>query len=258
MRRGIVMLTLTAVFAICSPAAAGEEVVVTFVDGKKQKGELIEQTLERVVLRTTIGKNNLDTPISWEKIQELSNGMTRELVHKKWKEANKEKLCDTCHGDRKLTCEKCKGVGKLAKEMVACTACKGIGEAQCKAKGCEAGKIPCTAPCLKLSEGKWEKGDENLLWRKFTYKGGWKTWSERHLGEVVEMQDGVPMNTGKCKLCEGSQKIACKACEGDGLIKCSACNGNKEVPKPGPAAKCPDCTDGKSACTPCKGTGLKQ
>src|SRR5262249_35672199 len=148
-------------------------------DGKKEKGELVEQTLDKVVLRQKVGDNNIDFPIAWTRIQSVSNGLTREVVLKKWKETNKDKLCPQCNGDQKIACAKCNGSGSLMRIMAPCAACQGTGSTPCKAKGCENGKAPCPGGCLRLSEGKWEKGEENLLWRKFSYPGGWMSWSER-------------------------------------------------------------------------------
>ncbi len=254
--RVVAVLVLLACWAALHSAAA-EEIDVTYLDGKKEHGELIEQSAEKIVLRVKVGGNGMDVTIPWTKIQELSNGLTRERVMKKWRESNKDKLCPACNGERQTGCQKCNASGLLAKVLVACKACQGTGSAACTAKGCENGSLTCPGPCLKLSEGKWEKGDENLRWRKITYKGGWKSWSERHLGEVIEMQDGQPVNIGKCKVCNGTTKAACKPCEGSGKTMCAACKGAKEVPDPGSAKKCPDCQAGKKTCAACKGTGLK-
>src|SRR5882724_10044967 len=73
-------------------AFAAEVVEVTYNDGKKDKGELVEQTMEKIVLRQKLGDNNIDFPIPWTRIQSVSNGLTRDVVLKKWKETNKGKL----------------------------------------------------------------------------------------------------------------------------------------------------------------------
>lgn len=242
---------------ISTSAFAAEVVEITYNDGKKEKGELIEQSVDKVVLRQKMADNNIDFPIPWTRIQSISNGLTRETVLKKWKETNKDKLCPDCNGDRQVSCKKCNGSGSLTRIMAPCAACEGTGSTACKTKGCDHGKIPCTGNCLKLSEGKWEKGDENLLWRKFTYPGGWNSWSERHLGEVIEIQNGKPVNIGKCKLCDGTTTLKCKACEGTGKTVCAVCKGAKEIAQGGPAPKCPDCQGGKLSCPTCKGSGLK-
>ena len=104
------------------------------------------------------------------------------------------------------------------------------------------------------------KGKEDLLWRRFDYKGGWMEWSERHLGEVIEVSPtgGPPENKGKCPICGGTQKVTCKVCEGKSIVACALCKGAKEIPAPGPDKKCPDCNGLKKiTCPTCKGTGLK-
>jgi hypothetical protein len=235
-----------------------EEVSVTLTGGKVQTGELIEQTIDRVVLRQSVGGNKLDMPIPWSKITAVSNGLTREQVMKTWKAANKDKLCATCGGDRKVACAKCTGTGALAKDLLPCAACQSTGQVACKAKGCKEGKTPCPEPCVKRYEGEWKPGEKNQDWRKFPTKNGqWYELSDGHVGEIWEVIDGKPTNQGKCKTCEGTTYVNCKACEGAGKVNCAACKGQKQVPAAGPAKKCPDCEAGKINCADCKGTGLK-
>jgi hypothetical protein len=258
----LLLFVFTAVSLASSPfafRACAEEVTVTYTDGKFDKGDLIEQSPEKITLRVMMGGNKLDLPIPWMRIKTVSNGLTQETATKKWKDDNKDKLCPECTGDRKNACKQCNGLGLLARALIACTACKGKGAGACTAKGCDKGEVACPGNCLKFSEGKWVKGKEDLMWRRFDYKGGYMEWSERHLGEVIAMEDGKPVNKGKCPLCNGTTKAACKVCEGQGAAKCALCKGLMQIPEPGPDHKCPDCKGLKSiTCPTCKGTGLKQ
>jgi len=239
-------------------ARCSEEVTVTYADGKSDKGELIDQTPDKIILRVKVGGNRMDLPLSWSRIQSVSNGLTQETALNKWKEQHAGKLCAECNGDRKIACKRCGGLGVLARALIVCTACKGAGTAPCPAKDCDKGQVPCTEKCLKLSEGQWVKGKEDLLWRRFTYKGGWVEYSQRHLGDIIEMKDGVPTDVGKCPLCHGTMKLACKICSGTGTAPCALCKGAKQIPAPGAEKKCPDCKGAKAVqCPTCKGTGLK-
>ena len=239
------MKTLLATFAAAlllaafNPARAAEQVTVTYTDGKSDSGELLSQDADKIVMRVSVGGNHVDMPIVWARIQKLSNGLTQDAAAKKWKADNQDKLCPDCNGDKKIVCKKCTGT--------------------CTFKLCDKGQVPCPGKCLKLSEGKWVKGKEDHLWRRFDYKGGYMEWSDRHLGEVIEFNAaGVPENKGPCPLCNGTQKAACKVCEGKGVTQCTLCKGAKEIPAPGPEKKCPDCNGAKKVtCPTCKGTGLK-
>jgi hypothetical protein len=253
-----ILICLLAVAAFQTFTASAEEVEVMYKDGKKDRGEWVDANADKVILKMKVGNNSVDLQIPWAKIEKLSNGLTRETALKKWKETHRDKLCPTCNGERQVSCQKCNGTSIIAKLMLECKSCKGTGIGECFAKGCEKGKTTCPEPCLKLSEGKWEKGDENILWRKFYYGNGrsWKSWSERHLGQIIEMQDGVPTNVGRCKACDGTMKVNCKECNGTFKGPCIVCKGAKQVPEPGPVKKCADCTGGMLTCATCKGTGL--
>lgn len=238
-------------------SVCAEEVVLTYKDGKKEKGDLVSQDFENVVLRVNLGGNKIDMKIPWDRIEELSNGLTYDLMQKKWREANKDKLCNVCQGLRAITCATCNGTGIAAKNTVDCKTCAASGLAPCTSKGCNQGKVSCPGKCLKLSEGTWYKGKEDLMWKRFTFGGGYVEWSERHLGEVIEFQKDKYVNIGKCQTCGGSTTLDCKNCKGVGKVSCSVCKGAKKVPE-GVAPKCPDCQAGKRPCAACKGTGLKQ
>lgn len=242
-------------FAISAPfCAAAETVTVNYNDGKADKGELVGQTPDKITLRVTLGGNTADIPIDWTKIKSISNGLTKEAVIVKWKTDNKDKLCPDCNGDKKIQCKSCAGSGLLAHAMVACTACKGAGTIACTAKGCTQGQVTCPGKCLKLSEGKWVKGKDDLMWRNF----GTIMYSEHHLGDILEMKDGKLTDVGKCPICGGTTTVSCKVCDGLGTTTCALCKGLKQIPEAGLAKKCPDCNGAKMvACPTCKGTGLK-
>ncbi|MCW8131890.1 MAG: hypothetical protein KIS92_16205 [Planctomycetota bacterium] len=259
MKRLAAAIALVAVFCAAASirAAAEEEVVLTYKDGKTETGTVVSQDFEKVVLQVKVGGNKMEMKIPWEKIKELSNGMTYELMQKKWREANKDKLCEVCQGVRKVSCVTCNATGILAKNLADCKTCAATGLVPCTAKGCNQGKVECPGKCLKLSKGKWVKGKEDLLWQTFTSGGSYMMWSERHLGEVIEWQKDHWENVGKCPLCNGTTKVDCEDCKGAGKTTCGACKGAKQVPV-GVAPKCPDCQAGKRDCQACKGTGLKQ
>lgn len=251
----LVMFTLVAA-AQHARIAAEEEIVLTYKDGKTEQGTLVSQDFDKVVLQVKVGGNKMDLKVPWEKIKELSNGLTYDLMQKKWREANKDKLCDACQGLRKVSCAGCNGTGILPKNTVDCKTCAATGLMPCTAKGCNQGKVECPGKCLRLSKGKWVKGKEDLLWQTFTTGSGFSAWSERHLGEVIEWQKDHWENVGKCPTCNGTTKVDCEHCKAVGKVTCTVCNGTKKVPD-GVAPKCPDCQGGKRDCQACKGTGLK-
>jgi hypothetical protein len=255
----LMFIAMAAAGLITSIANADPDTVtVTFTDGHAEKGELLDQALDKIVLRVSEGANHLDVPIPWSRIAKISNGVTRESVVAKWKEANKDKLCATCNGERTVPCKDCSGSGLLARSLITCKSCRGDGTVPCTAAGCVHGDIPCPGPCLKLSVGKWEM-IQGMLCRRFPYKGPLKAWSDHHLGEVIEMQNGVPTNIGKCTICGGKTTVACPACNHTGIVQCPVCKGTKQVPEPGPDKKCPTCAGNKAiSCPACKGIGLKQ
>ena len=119
-----------------------------------------------------------------------------------------------------------------------CFACKGEGIVACRAPGCVNGQVDCPGPCLKLSRGVWVHKnvaghDPSELWQEFPDAdgrgGGW-SWNQNHVGEVIQYQNGKPVNIGKCKLCNGTGKVTCSACKGTGKQTCPICNGKKYIP----------------------------
>jgi len=244
----VVLASILATHAAALKAA--EMVIVTEKDGKKKViGELVSADGDKVVVKPEDEEN---VELKWSDIQKVSNGLTQVVAAQRWKALNADKVCPTCHGDRVIACPKCGGTGKDAVAKALCKNCNGTGQAKCTVKSCVNGMCDCPGQCLKLSEGNWEFGQEDLRWRKFTYPGGWASWSERHLGQIIAYEDGKPVNKGVCPQCNGTTKIKCLLCTGSGKIVCPVCLGSKEV-----AAACAVCQNGKVTCPTCKGTGVK-
>lgn len=218
------LATAAALFLLAAPAArAAEDVVVTLKDGKKEKAELLKYDFENIELRYHVGKNHLDVKIPWASVKEISNGLTPEIVEKKWREENKDRLCADCGGMRKIACAKCGGTGRLAKALADCGTCKGTGAAPCTAKGCANGQVDCTGNCIRLNKGDWVKLADGQRWCRFKAPGGgYFEWSEGHCGEVVALKDGKWVNQGKCPTCGGTTKVACAACKGAKQVPATA------------------------------------
>ncbi len=258
MRSRVGICGLLLVLGCGVPLHAAEEVVLTYKDGRKEKVELASYDAEQIVVRVKVGKNLMDVKVPWDKVQDLSNGLTAERVREKWREENMGKLCAACEGARTVACEKCAGEGKLVKERVPCAACKGEGVLACKGKDCEKGKVPCPEPCIKKGVGEWVTGKDGNPWRRYRFGGQFVEWSEGHIGELVLMEDGKPANKGNCPTCNRTTRVDCAACKGAGTQLCADCKGEKTVPKAGAAPDCPDCEGGKAVCKACKGKGLKE
>jgi hypothetical protein len=122
------------------------------------------------------------------------------------------------------------------KEHQACFMCEAKGIVTCHGVGCVQGKTECPGACMRLSKGKWERmtvagHSPDELWQKFyTSGGGYQAWSQGHVGEVVVMQGGKPVNIGRCPKCGGATKVACSVCGGKGQVACEFCEGKKVVP----------------------------
>jgi hypothetical protein len=118
-----------------------------------------------------------------------------------------------------------------------CFECAGKGNVSCGAGGCQSGQAECPGPCLKLSRGKWEHMEvaghaPSELWQKFSKAdGGYLAWNHHHVGEVIQTDDGMPRNIGKCPTCSGTTKIQCAKCLGKGAQPCFVCEGKAVVPK---------------------------
>lgn len=121
------------------------------------------------------------------------------------------------------------------KPLIDCTTCQGTGLIKCSHTRCKAGKTECDGPCMRLTKGTWVKNASlgkgpDELWQVFPQKGGPQYYSKAHVGEVVEMRDGMAVNIGKCTVCEGTTLMPCKTCKGTASITCTVCKGRKEVP----------------------------
>jgi hypothetical protein len=114
-----------------------------------------------------------------------------------------------------------------------CFKCAGLGKIKCSG-GCKNGEADCPNSCLKLSRGVWrpEAGhDPNVLWQRFPAGGGGLvSWSQAHVGELIQIQNGAAVNLGRCPTCKGTTKVKCTVCKGTGEIDCDICEGKKVVP----------------------------
>lgn len=121
-------------------------------------------------------------------------------------------------------------------ETKTCFQCKGAGSLKCTNARCVKGIAECPAPCLKLTQGEWKHINSpgyvpTDWWQTFRGKRGTHSWNQHHLGEVIEMQDGEPVNVGKCKVCGGKTTVVCSACGGKGELACPTCKGRGVLPK---------------------------
>lgn len=118
-----------------------------------------------------------------------------------------------------------------------CFQCKGTGKSKCTVPSCKNGQSDCPGPCLKLSKGSWvhmhvEGHPPEDLWQKFpSADGHYQAWNQNHVGDVIQMQNGVAVNIGKCRICGGSGHVKCTVCKGAGEITCPICDGKKVVPQ---------------------------
>jgi hypothetical protein len=115
-----------------------------------------------------------------------------------------------------------------------CFHCVGTGKVPCP--NGKDGLMDCPGPCLKLSKGVWQHMDveghpPTDVWQKFTSTKGSQSWNQTHVGDVIEYQNGEPINTGKCKICGGKARVKCTVCNGTGEINCPICDGKKAVPE---------------------------
>lgn len=116
-----------------------------------------------------------------------------------------------------------------------CFNCNGAGKTKCRVPSCKNGQMDCPGPCMKLSRGSWVHKnvaghDPSELWQEFRGQRGTMAWNQNHAGEVVHMQNGEPVNIGKCTVCGGTTRIKCSACQGTGEAACDMCGGKKIVP----------------------------
>jgi hypothetical protein len=240
-----------------APAAAADKpkaparVFVKKADGTSVRGELVEADGKRLAVRPAEGKTfGEPVEIKWADVKTVSNGLTRERAQAAWKAEHKDGLCETCKGERVTRCETCKGVGHDPAASKDCKTCKGELLVDCSDKKCDKGKVPCPAPCLKLSEGTWKKGADGKMWKSFSAAGGTGKVSDSHIGQVMKVVGGQP-ELKDCEKCGKTGSITCPTCAGLGDLPCPTCKASKT------AADCDKCEAGSVDCATCKGTGLK-
>lgn len=235
-------------------------VVVKKNDGTSVQGQLTASDGEHLTIQPADAKGaGKPIEVAWSDVKSVSNGLTRQLALLTWKGQHRAELCETCHGDRRVECERCKGTGHDPASSKECKTCHGELLVDCPDKNCKDGKIPCPGPCLKLSEGNWVKSEaDGKLWRTFPMKdGGSFRFSQGHVGEVVIMPKDLPgrphqsARTVPCEICGKTGFITCPTCGGDHKVACPTCKADKS------AADCASCEGGTVACKTCGGTGLK-
>jgi hypothetical protein len=238
-----------------SPAPVN--VIITKTDGSAIRGQILAVDPDRINLKPAprAGDRGEPAPIDilWKDIKSVSNGLTRQKAIDEWKAANHDKLCETCHGDRVMTCSVCKGTAHDPKSAADCPTCKGTLEVACKASKCDKGKVPCPAPCLKMSEGNWTT-QSGMKVRLLSTARGTAWISEHHLGQLfsIDPKTGQITIQGTCPTCGGKMIVDCPKCHGTSKVPCQTCLDRKEAPP------CPNnCDHGREPCKTCNGTGLK-
>jgi hypothetical protein len=228
-------------------------VTVTKADQSTVRGRLIAYDADVVTLEVgpKAGEGEI-VEVRWDEIAKVSNGLTHAKALDEWKQANADKLCQACHGNRVTRCPDCRGTGHDHAASADCAKCKGEGEVQCAQPRCVGGRVPCTNKCIKLTEGTWVKKEDGKRWRTIKMGKGSLQLSEAHAGELWVEENGQPVNKGKCPTCAGATTIACARCEATGKMPCPTCVAKKD------ASDCPTCDGGKVSCSTCEGTGLKK
>jgi hypothetical protein len=242
-------------FASAADISSDMPITVTKNDHSTVRGMLVSYDRDKLTLSV---KGKLKDPpanvdISWDQINRVSNGLTREQALLRWEAAHPEMLCATCHGEGKVYCSTCHGTGHDPAASADCPICTGAGQIVCKTPKCDKGTAPCPNPgCLKLSDGGWYTKADGKRWKKFPAKnGGYHEWSEFHVGQVIEIADGTPINVGKCPVCGGKTTVSDPACHGTGEMACPRCSKKNDSP---PCSN--KCVNGLVQCTTCHGSGL--
>ena len=114
-------------------------------------------------------------------------------------------------------------------DSVPCPTCQGT--ATCTAKGCKDGQTPCPATCIKRDSPGWHKRKNNgfpedYLWLEFKLTDGTGRSmfiSDRHMGELVEYEEGRPVVRGTCPTCQATSRVPCATCKG--TKNCTVCTG---------------------------------
>ena len=136
-----------------------------------------------------------------------------------------------------VSCSKSANSSTVSEKTKVCFQCNGTGTMKCPEPDCKDGLVDCPGPCLKLSKGTWIHMDvaghpPTDLWQKFPKaEGGYTAWDQNHVGQVIEIQNGNPVNVGNCKICGGTSRVKCPVCKGTGEVVCTLCEGKKVVPE---------------------------
>jgi hypothetical protein len=71
----------------------------------------------------------------------------------------------------------------------------------------------CPMPCLKRNDPRWQRmivagHPPTDMWIKFNYRGGSGSFSQRHMGHIIQ-SDGShpPRDVGACPVCQGSGRV---------------------------------------------------
>ena len=112
-----------------------------------------------------------------------------------------------------------------------CDSCEGQGTLSCGAEDCVRGRVSCPGPCVKADSEGWQRLDQDVpghsrmdLWMVFHNDDGtWTACSKAHAGEVYEKISGNWVNKGKCKICDGTTRMACPECKA--ALVCESCGG---------------------------------
>jgi hypothetical protein len=118
------------------------------------------------------------------------------------------------------------------KDAVDCPNCAGTGRVPCP-RHCVHGKVRCPENCLKADDPRWHPKEvpgqsSDLLWIDFPpAKGtvGGFSISNKHIGDLILYDHGMPKNRGPCPTCAGTGLVPCKTCGGKGDVICPICKG---------------------------------
>ncbi len=246
-------------------------IMVTKIDGAVLRGTLTSTDGHGLVMNVVGGKASTHpstqptaasasvptgpATLRWTEIKTVSNGLTRAKAIDAFRLEHAGQLCATCRGAELVRCDLCKGTGRDPAGRKDCATCNGELLVDCKAPKCTAGKIPCPAPCLKLTEGTWFM-KEGRHWRKFPGKGGASAEiSENHLGQLLNKDPATGQVTpgDTCPTCGGATKLDCPVCMGTAKQSCPTCVADAAA-----AACTAECDHGLVDCKDCVGTGLKK
>jgi len=250
--------------AICTFARAGERVELKYKKKFQvvtEKVELVSKDLTQIVFRKEGAAPGDTMTIPWTDVRSF-NGQLPEQVLADMRKALADRLCPVCGGGAIVTkCERCRGTGRISDKTMPCPACKGTGKGPCRAPGCKGGRVPCSGPCIKRSEGDWEPWPGHGVarvwrWKDASGKERLTRLGEEHIGEVWEFTGTKVVSRGRCELCKGTGSAPCKVCGGTGKGECAECRGTGVVPDLRSSRPCPDCRGGIVICKACGGTGI--